>query len=92
MKVYEVTPEQKTVLDKEVMHGTQTFNCVLNAGDTPLDEDGFHVLDKTGELVGKNRKYFISQVQIDNCQYNELYHDWIHALPEIDYNPVLIKV
>ena len=92
MKFYEVTLEQKVILDKEVMHGTQKFNCVLNAGDTPLDEEGFHVLDETGEPTGGNRKWFISEAQVNNCQHNDLYHNWIHTLPEIDHNPVKTRI
>ena len=92
MKLYELTIEQKEILKGEFMHGTQKFHCVLDAGDTLLDEEGFHILDESGNPTGNNRKWFISEVQINNCQHNELYHSWIHDLPKIEHNPVNIRI
>ena len=51
MIVRQITIEQRDILrsiEDADGHGTR-FNPVLDAGDTPLDEDGYHVLDESGE-------------------------------------------
>jgi len=90
MKVRKVTIEQRDILRSiEDSDGNGTrFNPVLDAGDTPLDEFGYHVLDANGEPTGENRNWFISNEEVNNCNHNELYHDWIHTLPEIEHNPI----
>ena len=94
MKVRKLTIAQKDVLIGLVYNPKNgaVFNPVLDAGDTLLDSDGFHELDENGELNGSNRNWFISNEEVNQCEHNELYHDWIHSLPEIECNPVIINV
>ena len=90
MIVRKVTIEQRDILRSITNadgHGS-FFNPVLDAGDTPLDIDGYHVLDENGEPTGQNRNWFISNEEVANCNHNELYHSWIHDLPEIEHNPL----
>tara|TARA_R110000772_G_scaffold26013_1_gene67436 strand:- start:541 stop:819 length:279 start_codon:yes stop_codon:yes gene_type:complete len=92
MIVRKLTIAQRAKLIGIVYKDGMTFNPVLDAGDTTLDKDGFHVLDKNGEPTGLNRNWFISNEEVDQCDHNEVYHDWIHDLPEIEYNPVKTRI
>ena len=92
MRVRKLTIKQRDSLVGVCYKDGTTFNPVLDAGDTPLDDEGFHVLDKNGEPTGLNRNWFISNEEVNQCEHNELYHSWIHDLPEIEHNQVKIRV
>ena len=92
MKVRKLTIAQKGAITGLFYKDRATFNPQLDAGDTPLDVDGYHVLDENGEPTGTNRKWFISNEEVNQCEHNELYHSWIHYLPEIEHNPVKTRI
>ena len=94
MIVRKITIEQRDILRSITDadgHGS-FFNPVQDAGDTPLDAEGFHVLDESREPTGQNRNWFISNEEVAHCQHNDLYHNWIHTLPEIEHNPVKTRI
>ena len=94
MIVRQITIEQRDILRsiEDADGNGSRFNPVLDAGDTPLDEFGYHVLDENGEPTGLNRNWFISNEEVAHCKDNDLYNDWIHSLPEIEHNPVKIEI
>ena len=92
MIVRKLTTAQKDSLIGVFYRNGVLFNPVLDAGDTPLDAEGFPVLDENGVPTGLNRNWFISNEEVANCQHNDLYHSWIHTLPEIDHNPVKLRI
>ena len=96
VKVVHVPDNKAPELFGKVMYNSNAFfNMQLDAGDTPLDEDGFHVLSEDGEPVGPNRKYFVSTQEQKACDHlmNPGIHAWLcatgeNALDLIDHNPV----
>ena len=45
-------------------------------------------------VIDADGKNIISDTQVDNCDHimNPKIHLWIHDLPEIEYNPVVIDI
>ena len=50
--------------------------------------DGVQFFNPTLDAAGN---WFISNEEVDNCNHQGV-NEWIHELPEIDHNPVVIEL